>query len=306
VVNKSLTLLALHVDDAIGGGKEEFHGLMAKIGEALAVGSHDTSNFRYKGLRVSTVFKEEQTLFEINVDGDDYLASCRTMDVRLGEDTDLLPPQSMTDYRSVVGTIGYASSEFRPDLARQTSSSSRQFVTPTILDAKRVNAALQYAQKNRVNLKYRRGVENLTMFHDGSLANLDDGKSQGGRIACLTNKTGHSVFSWTFWESRTIKRVCRSSSASEVLSDVEGYDATMWLLALWKEISRQDLDALLVTDSESLQQKAVSTALPMEKWLRIDMALLRQGLRRGEYGLVCAGSSSNLANPLTKGPVMRC
>jgi hypothetical protein len=81
---------------------------------------------------------------------------------------------------------------------------------------------------------------------------------------------------------------------------VEGYDATMWLLALWEEISGQDLDALLVADSESLQQKAVSTALPTGKWLRIDMALLRQGLRRGEYGLVWAGSSSNLANP--KGP----
>jgi hypothetical protein len=117
-----------------------------------------------------------------------------------------------------------------------------------------------------------------------------------------TNKTGHSVASWIFWESGTIKRVCRSSSASEVLSAVEGYDATMWLLALWKEISGQDLDALLVTDSESLQQKAVSTALPTEKWLRIDMALLGQGLRRGEYGLVWAGSSSNLANSLTKGP----
>jgi hypothetical protein len=96
--------------------------------------------------------------------------------------------------------------------------------------------------------------------------------------------------------------VCRSSSAPEILSAVEGYDATMLLLALWKEISGQDLDALLVTNSERLQQKAVSTALPTEKWLRIDMALLRQGLRRREYCLVWAGSSSNLANPLTKGP----
>jgi hypothetical protein len=117
------------------------------------------------------------------------------------------------------------------------------------------------------------------MFHDGPLGNLDDGKSQGGRIACLTNETGHSVASWIFWESGTIKRVCRLSLASEVLSSVEGYDVTMWLLALWKEISGQDLDALLVTDSESLQQKAVSTALPTKK--RIDMALLRQGLHRG-------------------------
>jgi hypothetical protein len=100
------------------------------------------------------------------------------------------------------------------------------------------------------------------MFCDGSLGNLDDGKSQGGRIACLTNKTGNSVASWIFWEPRTIKRVCLSTSASEVLSVVEGYDAIMWLLALWNEISGQDLDALLVTDSESLQQKAASTSLP--------------------------------------------
>jgi hypothetical protein len=116
---------------------------------------------------------------------------------------------------------------------------------------------LQYPQKIRVILKYGRGGKNLTMFHDDSPGNLDDGKSQGGRIACLTNKTGHSVASWIFWESRTIKRVCRSSSTSEVLSAVEGYDATMWLLALWKGISRQDLDALLVTDNKGLQQKAV-------------------------------------------------
>jgi hypothetical protein len=108
-------------------------------------------------------------VFEINVDGDDYLASCRNMGVPLGKDTELLPPQSMTDYRPVVGTIGYASSELRPDLVWETSSLSRHFVTPTILDAKRANEALQCAQKIRVILKYRRDVENLTMFHDGSL-----------------------------------------------------------------------------------------------------------------------------------------
>jgi hypothetical protein len=104
----------------------------------------------------------------------------------------------MTDYRSVVGIIGHASSEFRPDLAWETSSLSHHFLTPTISDAKRANAALQYAQKNQVILKFRRGVEILTLFHDSSLGNLDVGKRQGGRIDCLTNKTGHSVASWIF------------------------------------------------------------------------------------------------------------
>jgi hypothetical protein len=63
---------------------------------------------------VSIVFKEEQTVFEINVDNDDYLASCRTIDVPLSEDTDLLPPQSMTDYSSVVGPLAMR----RPSSAR--------------------------------------------------------------------------------------------------------------------------------------------------------------------------------------------
>jgi hypothetical protein len=77
-------------DDAICGDMADFHGLMAKIGETLAVESHEVSNFQYKGLRVPTVFKEEQSVFEINVDGDDYLTICRTMDVPLGEDTEFV------------------------------------------------------------------------------------------------------------------------------------------------------------------------------------------------------------------------
>jgi hypothetical protein len=245
---------------------------------------------------VSTVFKDEQAVFETNVDGDHYLASCRTMDMPLGEDTDLLPPQSMTYYRSVIGTSSYASSEFRPDLAWETSSLPRQFETPTILDAKRANAALQYGQKSRVILKYRRGVENLTMTVPSAIWTTGSVKV----VESLVLRTRLDEL-LDLWESRAIKRVCRLSSASEVLSAVQWYDATMWLLALWKEIPGQDLDALLVTVSEIQQQKTVSTALPTEKRLRIDMALLRQGLRREEYGLVWAGWSSNLANPLTKG-----
>jgi hypothetical protein len=41
-------VLALHVDDAIGGGTEEFYGVIAKIGETLAMGSHEISYFRYR------------------------------------------------------------------------------------------------------------------------------------------------------------------------------------------------------------------------------------------------------------------
>jgi hypothetical protein len=100
------------------------------------------------------------------------------MDVPLGEDTDLLPPQSMTDYRSVVGTIGYASSEFRPNLAWETSALSRQFVTPPILDAKRANAALYSTPKRTDSSSSIDEVSRtLRCFMTVPLGNLGDGKS---------------------------------------------------------------------------------------------------------------------------------
>jgi hypothetical protein len=48
----------------------------------------------------------------------------------------------------------------------------------------------------------------------------------------------------------------------------------------------QDHDALLVTDSESLQLKAMSMDFLTEKRLQIDMDLLQQDLPHREYSLV--------------------
>jgi hypothetical protein len=229
-------VLALHVDDAIGGGTEEFHSVMAKIGKTLAVRSHDTSNFRtraYACLQCSTKSKpcsKSTSTATTNWFLSDYgRASGRGHGFVPAAVHDRLSLGRRDHWICVVrvppgpgvGKVVFVSPVCDTDHLEREASKRDSPVRP----------------KNRVILKYCRGVENLKMFHDGSLGNLDDGKSQDGQIACLTNEIGHSVASWIFRESRTIKRVCRSSSASEILSAVEGYDATMWLLALWKELS---------------------------------------------------------------------
>jgi hypothetical protein len=43
-----------------------------------------------------------------------------------------------------------------------------------------------------------------------------------------------------------------------------------------------------------------TTKLPIEKRLRIDLAVVGQGLRRGEYKLTWVPSRANLADPLAK------
>jgi hypothetical protein len=68
-------------------------------------------------------------------------------------------------------------------------------------------------------------------------------------VFALTDADGHRVASWIYWESRKIKRVCRSTATGEVLSLGEAYDTAMWLQQLWTELSGARLPVCIVVDS---------------------------------------------------------
>jgi Reverse transcriptase (RNA-dependent DNA polymerase) len=55
-------ILAVHIDDTIGGGTDLFYGIMDEVSRDLKIGSMDRDNFHYKGLRVSTVERTSGTL----------------------------------------------------------------------------------------------------------------------------------------------------------------------------------------------------------------------------------------------------
>jgi hypothetical protein len=147
-------------------------------------------------------------------------------------------------------------------------------------------------------MRFPRGVTSLTSFSDSSGPN--DQGTQGGRIFALTDDEGHRVASWIFWESRKVKRVCRSTAMGEVLSLGESYDTSMWLSKIWHELTGQELKIRLIVDSMGVLKKIVTTKLPEEKWLRIDLAVVRQGLRRGDFIITWVPSRANLSDPLTK------
>lgn len=155
-------------------------------------------------------------------------------------------------------------------------------------------------------LQFRGGAKALRTYSDaGGIGNDKKRKTQGGRIYALTDFEGHKVASWIHWESKVVKRVCRSSAAGECLSAVDAYDASMWLLEMWKELTGQNLQehTSILTDNEGLIKKVVNTKLPIEKRLRIDIASLRQGLRLGEYKMIWVPSGAMLADSLTKGDI---
>jgi hypothetical protein len=230
-------ILAIHVDDTIGGGTEQCHMLVDAVARDLKVGSKEEQNFHYKGLRVSTIWKDD--IFEIVVDGDEYLDSAIAMTIPGGltEDT-VLAPQSATDFRPVAGTIGYVASAFRPDLSLEASLLGRVFSTPTVRDARKANSILEWAKNNRYNLQFRRGATCLTAFSDS--AGPNGAGTQGGRLFALTDYSSHYVVGWILWESRKLKRVCRSTATGETLSLGASHDTAMWLSKVWFELTQPE------------------------------------------------------------------
>jgi Reverse transcriptase (RNA-dependent DNA polymerase) len=293
-------ILAVHVDDTIGGGTPVFYAIMEEVARDLKVGSTERDCFHYKGLRISTVDcnGEHSGFFEIIVDGDEYLDSTCSMTVPAGQPDSVLPPAAATDFRSVVGSLGYMASSFRPDLSLEASLLSRAFARPTVRDAAKANATLEWSKRNRYVLRFRKGATTLTVFCDA--AGPNENGTQGGRIVALTDAESHRVASWIFWESRKVRRVCRSTATEETLSLGEAFDTAMWLRQLWLELSGQTAGVRLIVDSLGVTKNSLTTKLTVEKRLRIDLAVIRQGLRRGEFILTWIPSRANLADSFTK------
>lgn len=143
-------------------------------------------------------------------------------------------------------------------------------------------------------------------LHDaGEIGKCGDNRSQERRFFALVNDEGHKIAAQIHWESKDIHRVCRLSAAAECLSSVEAFDTMMWLANMTKELAGDSLEGrkCLLTDDDGLVRKAVNTALPLEKRLRTDMAIPRQGLHVGEYKMKWVRAGAMLADPLSKGDI---
>jgi Reverse transcriptase (RNA-dependent DNA polymerase) len=293
-------ILAVHVDDTLGGGTALFYAVMDEVAKDLKMGSVERCNFHYKGLRITTVDRQANGtgFFEIVVDGEEYLDSLLPMDIPTGNGEDLLTAQDATNYMSVVGCINYVASAFRPDVAVEASVLGRAFARPTIRDAKKANATLEWIRRNRYPLRFRQGAAQLTAFCDSAGPHED--QTQGGRLFAITDADGHRVSGWIYWESRKVKRVCRSTLTGEVLSLGEAHDTAVWLRQLWFELSGSSLPIRIIVDSMGVMKNVLTTKLTTEKRRRIDLAVARQGLRRGEYIMTWVPSRSNLSDALTK------
>ena len=91
-------------------------------------------------------------------------------------------------------------------------------------------------KQRQVSLKYGclKKPYNLVAFCNASYANLNDGSSQGGLIIFLNRKDGN--ISLLCWNSKKVKRVCRSTIPAETMALLEASETCLWLSHIINEM----------------------------------------------------------------------
>ena len=104
-----------------------------------------------------------------------------------------------------------------------------------------------------------------------------------------------------FWQSRKIRRVVKSTLSAETLALLDCAEACVYLARILLEITGCNLKVNCVIDNKSLFDTLHSSHCLADRRLRIDVAVLRDMIDRGEITKVSwVASPLQLADCLTK------
>ena len=215
-----------------------------------------------------------------------------------------LTAEELSDYRSLGGSIQWLTQQTRPDFTVHASKGAQCMAKATIRDALTLNryAADIKSTKDR-GLVFRRNIVDLSFgtativaYGDASFASSEGEKSQHGEIIMITHDpakllSGHFEMGHLIsYKSGTIKRVVRSTLASEAYSISEAAEQAEWIRHILHElhsgpsVSLREVQAtacpqpvIVCTDSRNLADTVQSNAgTTSDKRLRIVTAMLRQ------------------------------
>ena len=165
---------------------------------------------------------------------------------------------------------------------------------PTVSDVKTINKVLREAKKRpSVSLKYvKLDKKAIVMLSDASFAGNHDGSTTGGFLVMLCEPNQPVLdsdgvlncfkSSIIEWKAQKLKRVTRSTLASETLAASEGLDMAIFVQSLFCEIFAEKLPVHAFSDSKSLVQAAHSSKGSLsEKMLLVNLSAIRQFLSNG-------------------------
>ena len=290
-------VLGMHVDDGVGGGDAYFSKQIQLLKKVLPFGSEKQDSFVFTGIQL-----DQQPDFTIKASQKGYVNQIMPIEVpKARRQTPEAPlnSQEISLLRGLIGSLQYAVTHTRPDLAARLSEIQTQVAHPTIrtiLDGNKVFREAQAFEEVAITyLALDPAQVTFVSFGDASFASSRNLNShQGTLIGVTTPKLEDNVeapMSPLVWVSKKIARVVRSTLSAEAYAMSKSVDLLGWIRALWgcihvpafpwQDPSRacQLLNrALVVTDCKSLFDLVTRTAIPncQEYRTTLEVLLIRQ------------------------------
>ena len=293
-------IICIHVDDFCWGGTKLFEEhVISRLEEDFLVGATDSGQFKYVGIHIN------QGSDGISLDQGSYIKSlqqvemsqkkCQRKDMPLNEN-------EIHQYRSVVGQLNWVGTQTRPDISFDVCSLSMRFGKCTVGDLMEANKVIKRVKTDQVRVflpVLREGVY-LECYSDASFANLGDCGSQGGFVIFLADKDGHRCP--IVWKSRKVRRVVKSTLAAETLALLDVAENAFYIRKILEDIGiDRTVPIRCFVDNKSLVDALKSMKMVEDKYLRINMACLKDMLSRGDVSSVgWVSTNQQLANCLTK------
>ena len=286
-------IIGTHVDDGICGGDSYFYNQLEALKKVLPFGTFKQRKFVFTGIHL-----EQLPDFSIMASQEDYVRSIPAIDVgRLRRQTpaDSVNDSELNKLRGLIGSLQYAVSHTRPDIAAKLGEVQVQVSKATVETLLLANRVLREAQEHsHVKICFRSiPINQLThvSFGDASFASAKQLSSFQGTLICATNhelnQNKTAPVSPLTWTSKKISRVVRSTLSAEAYSMSASVDRLGWMRLLWGTINVDHFDwrqphlglkslpiATIVTDCKSLFDLVSRTAMPTCEEFRTTLEVL--------------------------------
>ena len=231
--------LGVHVDDGVGGGDEYFHQQIQALSKVLPFGSFKTRKFVFTGIEL-----EQLPDSSIRASQADYVHRILPIDIgkpRREQASSPVTDSEKSKLRGLVGSLQYAVTHTRPDLAAKLGEVQTDMSNPTVQTLMQCNKVLREAQEHSdVQICFRSiPMSQVThvSFGDASFASPKQLNSFQGTLICATTvdlqENREAPISPLSWSSKKIARVVRSTLSAEAYSMSRSADRLGWLRLLW-------------------------------------------------------------------------
>ena len=159
----------------------------------------------------------------------------------------------------MTGQLNWIANQSHPDLSFDVLQLSNRIKNAKVKDITLVNKVIRKLKLHECKFLFSDLGDltklKLVLYNDAAYANLPDGvSSTGGRILFLLGNGRCCPISWS---STKVKRVVKSSLATEALSLVDGLDTAYCIGSLFTEIIYDECDVIKVATQAFVDNKSL-------------------------------------------------